>query len=106
LQNASATGGLRGGNVQDALSRFRPQLLNQLIQQRFSNLGSLSQFGQSSAAGQATIGANNATNIASLLGQEGAASAGGILGQAQGYGNALNGITSGLGVFRGLGGKF
>jgi hypothetical protein len=29
LQNASATGGLRGGNVQGALAQFRPALLNQ-----------------------------------------------------------------------------
>jgi len=30
LQRASATGGLRGGNVQAALAQFRPQMLNQL----------------------------------------------------------------------------
>ena len=29
LQNASATGGLRGGNTQAALAQFRPQMLNQ-----------------------------------------------------------------------------
>ena len=31
LQNASATGGLRGGNTQAALAQFRPQMLSQLI---------------------------------------------------------------------------
>jgi pimeloyl-ACP methyl ester carboxylesterase len=31
LQNAAATGGLRGGNVQGALAQFRPALLNQFI---------------------------------------------------------------------------
>jgi hypothetical protein len=41
LQNASATGGLRGGNTQAALAQFRPQLLNQLINQRFQNLSGL-----------------------------------------------------------------
>ena len=34
LQQASATGGLRGGNIQAALAQFRPQLLSQLIEQQ------------------------------------------------------------------------
>jgi hypothetical protein len=46
LQNASATGGLRGGNTQGALAQFRPQLLNQLIQQQYGNLGGLTSIGQ------------------------------------------------------------
>jgi hypothetical protein len=41
LQNASATGGLRGGNTQAALAQFRPQLLSQLIQQQMGQLGGL-----------------------------------------------------------------
>lgn len=45
LQNASATGGLRGGNTQGALAQFRPQLLNQTIQERFANLGGISNLG-------------------------------------------------------------
>lgn len=81
LQNASATGGLRGGNTQAALAQFRPQLLNALIQQQYSNLGGLSQLGQASAAGQASAGMNSANNIATLLGQQGAALAGGQLAQ-------------------------
>jgi hypothetical protein len=57
-QNASATGGLRGGNNQRALMEYRPTLLNQLIQQKFNNLGGLTRLGQNSAAGQ---GANAMT---------------------------------------------
>lgn len=89
LQNASATGGLRGGNVQGALAQFSPALLNQQIlqrfaqqQQRFQNLGSLSGMGANAAAGLGSFGAQNANAIAELLGQQGAAQAGGILGQA------------------------
>jgi hypothetical protein len=41
LQRASATGGLRGGNVQAALAQFRPALLNQLIDQQYSRLGGM-----------------------------------------------------------------
>lgn len=45
LQNASATGGLRGGNTQGALAQFRPALLSQLINQRYQQLGGLSGLG-------------------------------------------------------------
>ena len=82
LQNASATGGLRGGNVQGALGQFRPQLLNQLIQQQLGNLGGLTSIGQASAAQQAVAAGNTGTNVANLLGQQGAALAGGQLGRA------------------------
>jgi hypothetical protein len=51
LANASATGGLRGGNTQAALSQFRPQVLNSLINQRMGQLGGLVGIGQSSTAG-------------------------------------------------------
>lgn len=81
LQNASATGGLRGGNVQGALGQFRPALLNSLVQQQYQNLGGITQIGQASASGQAAAGMNSANSIGSLLQQQGQAQAGGILGQ-------------------------
>lgn len=95
LQNASATGGLRGGNLQGALAQFRPEILNQLIDQQYSRLGgiagmggNLAQFlassgqnvaqniaglGQASAAGTGAAGMNSASNIANLLSESGAA---------------------------------
>lgn len=97
LQNASATGGLRGGNVQAALAQFRPQLLNQLIQQQFSNLGGIAQLGQASAAGQASAGLQTGSNIANLYGQQGAAQAGQALAQGQANANLANSLTSGIG---------
>ena len=105
LQNVSATGGLRGGNVQAALAKFRPQLLNQFVEQRFANLGGLTSIGQSSAAGQANAGMSSAANIANLLGQRGAAMAGGQLAkggqQYQAFGDLLKigGIAAGAGAF-------
>jgi hypothetical protein len=81
LQRASATGGLRGGNVQAALAQFRPQLLSDVIQQQYSNLGGLTRIGQASAAGQAAAGLESAGAIGDLLGQAGAARAGGIMGR-------------------------
>jgi hypothetical protein len=110
LQNASATGGLRGGNTQAALGQFDQQLLAQLIQQQYGNLGGLSQIGQASAAGQASASMNTGANIANLLQQQGAAGAGGQLAQgsvaSSGFGSLLNigGMLAGSGLLNGLGG--
>jgi hypothetical protein len=81
LQNASATGGLRGGNVQAALSQFRPQVLNSLIEQQYNRLGGFTQMGQAAAAGQASQGMESASNIGNLLANQGAAIAGGQIAQ-------------------------
>lgn len=100
LQNASATGGLRGGNVQAALAQFRPKLLSELINQQYERLGGLTNVGQASAARQAAFGQAAGTNIAELLGQQGSAQAGGAL-----AGNQLTGgITKAFGAIQGAGG--
>ena len=83
LQQGSATGGLRGGNVQGALAQFRPQMLSGLINQQYGRLGGLTQMGQASAAGVGAAGMQTGANIADLLGQQGAAIAGGQLAQGQ-----------------------
>jgi hypothetical protein len=90
LQQASATGGLRGGNIQAALGQFRPQLLSSLIEQQYGRLGGMTSMGQASAAGVGSAGMQTGTNIANLLGQQGAAEAGGILGEAKAYGQLFN----------------
>ena len=90
LQQASATGGLRGGNIQAALGQFRPQLLSSLIDQQYGRLGGMTSMGQASAAGVGAAGMETGTNIANLLGQQGAAEAGGILGEAKAYGQLFN----------------
>lgn len=77
LANASATGGLRGGNVQGSLAQFSPALLSQLIQQQYQNLGGLTSLGQSAAAGVGNAGMQTGANTANLLQQQGAALAGG-----------------------------
>jgi len=106
LQNASATGGLRGGNVQGALAQFQPQLLSSLINQRFNQLGGLSTLGQNSAVNLGNFATSSGKDIASLLEQEGAAQAGGNLAQGQFAASIPSAIASGLGMFKGLGGKF
>jgi len=96
LQNASATGGLRGGNTQGALAQFRPQLLTQLINDQYAKLGSQVQIGQASAAGQAAAGMQTGTNVANLLGNQGTAQAGGILAIGQANANFTNSAFGGL----------
>jgi hypothetical protein len=104
LANASATGGLRGGNIQAALGQFRPQMLQSMIQNQYQNLAGLTSLGQQAAAGQAEYGQQTAANIGNLYGQMGQARAGAALGQAQALGNVLNtpmqlaGMASGAGM--------
>jgi len=105
LQNASATGGLRGGNVQGALAQFRPALLSGLIEQQYNRLGGLTSIGQNAAAGVGNAGMTTGANVANLLGQQGAALAGGELGQAKAYGQILNMPAQYLGMQMGAGGK-
>jgi hypothetical protein len=82
LQQAGATGGLRGGNLQAALAQFRPQMLQQAIEQQYGRLAGLTSLGQQSAVGVGNAGIQTGGQIAGLLQQQGAAQAGGILGQA------------------------
>ena len=109
LQRASATGGLRGGNIQGALAQFRPQLLSSLIEQQYGRLGGLTTMGQRSAAGVGAAGMETGTNVANLLAQQGAARAGGELGEAKAYGQLFNlpaqflGMQMGAGKTTGLG---
>lgn len=90
LQNASATGGLRGGNVQGALAQFRPALLNQFLEQQYGRLGGMTSLGQQSAAGVGTSGMQSAGSIADLLAQGGAAQAGAKLGAANAWQQSLS----------------
>jgi hypothetical protein len=106
LQRASATGGLRGGNIQAALSQFRPQLLSSLIEQQYGRLGGMTALGQQSAAGVGAAGLETGANVANLLGQQGAALAGGELAQGRAFASIPSAISGGLGIYSGLGGKF
>lgn len=82
LQNAAATGGIRGGNVQSSLANYSSNLLNNLVQQQYSNLGGLTSIGQNAAAGVGNAGMSNANQISGLL-------------QSQGSANAANALAAG-----------
>lgn len=104
LQNASATGGLRGGNVQAALAQFRPALLAQTINDQYARLGGLTSIGQNAAAGVGNAGLATASGISTALQQQGAAQAGAALAQGKanaGFGSALG---SSVGLYSALGG--
>jgi hypothetical protein len=105
LQRASATGGLRGGNIQGALAQFRPQVLNSLIEEQYGRLGGMTTLGQRSAAGVGAAGMETGVNVANLLSQQGAARAGGELGEAKAYGQLFNLPAQMLGFQYGAGGK-
>ena len=105
LQRASATGGLRGGNIQGALALFRPQVLNSLIEEQYGRLGGMTTLGQRSAAGVGAAGMETGVNVANLLSQQGAARAGGELGEAKAYGQLFNLPAQMLGFQYGAGGK-
>jgi len=94
LANASATGGLRGGNVQGALAQFRPQFLRDAIDTRYSRLSGLAQLGQASAAGSAAQAINTGQGISNSFGQIGAAQAGNALAQGQTFSNLLGDFAS------------
>jgi hypothetical protein len=104
LQNASATGGLRGGNTQAALAQFSPALLSAAINDRYAKLGGMTTLGQNSAVMQANAGQQSTNSIVQLLQQQGAAQAGGILAQGQGQANALGSIAQAFGTYAGYAG--
>lgn len=105
-QNAAATGGLRGGNTQDALGRYGGDLLTNLVQNQFTNLGGLTSLGQNSAAQTGNAGMQSANSISNALAQGGAAKAGGYIAQGNAQAGMINSITGGLGAFLGAGGTF
>lgn len=97
LSNASATGGLRGGNTQAALAQFSPQLLAQTINDQYARLGGLTSLGQNAAAGVGNAGMSTGNQISALLQQQGAAQAGGAIGSANAYAQGMNGISKAAG---------
>lgn len=106
LANASATGGLRGGNVQGALGQFRPQLLSQLIDEQYSRLGGLASLGQNAAAGVGNAGLATANGIGSALQGMGAARAGAALAGGQANAQLINGFANAAGqIIGGFGGN-
>ncbi len=79
LANASATGGLRGGNLQRGLADFRADLLAQTIERQLAQLGGISGRGQQAVGDISQLGAGKANAVTALLGNQGAVRAGALL---------------------------
>lgn len=106
LQNASATGGLRGGNTQAALAQFRPSMIAQLVQQQLGNLGGITATGMQGAGTLAGASQNYANNIGNMQMQIGNATANRALAKGQsggGFGSLLGAGLSIAGMAGGLG---
>jgi len=79
LQNASATGGIRGGNMQTGLANFGADTLQQALMQQLSQFGNLAGMGMGATDSASAFGANSTNNIANLLTNQGQIRAGGLL---------------------------
>jgi hypothetical protein len=116
FQGASATGGVRGGNIQGALAQFRPAMLQAEIDRQYGRLAGLTTLGQQSAAGVGTAGIQTGARISALEGDIGSAQAGGALASGKALSSAFNlpaqflglqygsGATPGFNLFGGGGG--
>ncbi len=71
LQNAAATGGLRGGNTQRGLADFGADTMAKVYQQIFANLGNVANLGLGAQGAVTGVGQNTANGVTSLLGQQG-----------------------------------
>lgn len=69
LANASATGGVRGGNTQDALARFGGDALSQVIRQQLADYASTIGIGMGSDQAIGNFGAQAVANSAILRNQ-------------------------------------
>jgi hypothetical protein len=106
LGNASATGGLRGGNTEGALYNLGSDTLNQVIQNQIANLTGLSDTGFRAGGLLGQFGQDTGNSIAQLLASQGTALASGQLGSGSALASGLNGIGSLFGAGGPLAGIF
>lgn len=99
LQNASATGGLRGGNTQGLLAQYRPALLNGMITDQFNRLGSLSSIGLGAATQTGAFGQQSTNAISQALQDQGSAIAGNALAQGKAKSDFYGDISKVAGMF-------
>lgn len=95
LQNASATGGLRGGNLQGASMDFGADLLAQTIERQLAQLGGISGRGQQATGDISQLGQASTGNIIGLINSGAGAQARNALTQ----GGIQAGIWNNLGNF-------
>lgn len=97
LQNASATGGVRGGNTIGALADFRSDAFNQVLNDQIGRLGGLAGAGGTMVGNLGGLRAGMAGQISNSLGQIGSSQAGRFLGRAGVNNQMINNISGILG---------
>jgi hypothetical protein len=95
LANASATGRRGAEDTQSALARYRPQLLNQLIDQTYARLGGLTNVGQTAAQNLLNVGQASAAGVGAGALQSGNAMANLMVGQAGAQAAGIQGAAAG-----------
>lgn len=95
LQNAAATGGLRGGNVQNALARTSSDIFNQQYLQQVGLLGGMQEQGANVIGNLSNIRAGNAAATGQAMAQQGAALGQGVLGAQAARQQSGSGMMSG-----------
>jgi len=101
LRNASAIGGLGGGNIRTALQQQAFGRAQTDIGQQFNRLASISGSAQTAATNLGQFGAQSAANIGQAQMAAGQARASGILGQSQAL---QQGLGSAAGIYAQQGG--
>lgn len=96
LANASATGGLRGGNTQHSLADFGRDTLATVIESQLGRLGGAASLGQDAVARSGTFGAHSADAISQLLQDQGSAKSGAALAGGAASVGAIKDITGAL----------
>lgn len=102
LQNAAATGGLRGGNVQQGLAEFGSGLFGQYYNQQLDRLGQLQNQGLQTQSGLANLRAGQAANISGQYNAMGQAAGQGILAQQASKQQGMSNLGSTLGGIGGM----
>jgi len=97
LQNASATGGLRGGNVQQGLAEFGSGLFGNYYNQQLDRLGQLQNQGLQTNTGLANLRAGQAANISNQFNMMGQAQGQGILAQQAAKQQGMSNLGSAVG---------
>ena len=100
---AAATGRLGAGSHFKDMARFNQGLASQNYGNFYNRLAAGAGIGQTATGNTANAGQNYANNSSNLALQAGNARASGYMGQANTWGNALNGLGYGLGQMYGFG---
>jgi hypothetical protein len=110
LQNASATGGIRGGNTQRGLADFGADTMAKVYQQIMSNLGSVANLGLGAQGAVSSAGQGVANTVSTAQTNIGRAQAGNFITKgginAQNWNNAGGMVDQAVSAFMPGGGGF